>query len=213
MNVLRDFPRWVYEYGHLDNWLGEATKGLSKPSCERVKSEISEHFEQSIAELNDEGCVGMASELEAISRLGHPRTANKKYKKVFLTIQDEQVLSGIHKKRKYLGIPLTFFLVFFLVTWNINHFSSTYYALILFYFLTEYIVVPVVSRFSWKHAVLCDEFTTCYIGFAAFYIWSGSLWVSALVGLCYFFLMVFSDTQYFLRKLNTTYPSAKNGSV
>lgn len=62
----------------LEQWLSEATRGLSPESAERVREEIQQHYDSACDARGDAGC-------DAIAALGSPREANRAYRKVLLT--------------------------------------------------------------------------------------------------------------------------------
>jgi hypothetical protein len=61
----------------LEQWLSDATRGLSAESAAQVRAEIQQHYD-SACEAGD----------DAIAALGNPRTANRAYRKVLLTKQE-----------------------------------------------------------------------------------------------------------------------------
>ena len=61
----------------LEQWLSDATRGLSAESAAQVRAEIQQHYD-SACEAGD----------DAIAALGNPRAANRAYRKVLLTEQE-----------------------------------------------------------------------------------------------------------------------------
>ena len=65
----------------LDQWLSDATRGLSAESAAQVRAEIQQHY--------DSACeAGADADIDAIGALGNPRTANRAYRRVLLTEQE-----------------------------------------------------------------------------------------------------------------------------
>jgi len=61
----------------LEQWLADATRGLSAESASRVREEIQQHYDSATEAGGD-----------AIAALGDPRAANRAYRKVLLTEQE-----------------------------------------------------------------------------------------------------------------------------
>ncbi|HEY4087665.1 MAG TPA: hypothetical protein VGM43_17115 [Bryobacteraceae bacterium] len=72
----------------LEQWLSEATRGLSPESAGRVREEIQEHY--------DSACDAGG---DAIAALGSPREANRAYRKVLLT-EREAIMAPTIAQRK-----------------------------------------------------------------------------------------------------------------
>jgi hypothetical protein len=73
------------EYLELDDWIERATKGLAPEAVERVREEIHEHYDESVAALTEAGLSRGAAELEAIKRLGSPYKARRGYLRAYPT--------------------------------------------------------------------------------------------------------------------------------
>ena len=73
----------------LDQWLSDATRGLSAESAARVREEIQQHY--------DSACEAGG---DAIAGLGDARAANRAYRKVLLTKRDVWMARELaHSKR------------------------------------------------------------------------------------------------------------------
>jgi hypothetical protein len=97
----------------LDAWLQRATCRLSAESCEQVRSEIQDHFENARAEALASGAPPEEAVHAAVNSLGNPHAANRAYRKVMLTRAEAALLreSGweartVCRYRSLIVIPL-----------------------------------------------------------------------------------------------------------
>ena len=81
----------------LEQWLADATRGLSPESAAQVRAEIQQHY--------DSACEAGG---DAIAALGNPRAANRAYRKVLLTEQEAMMAPVLTRpKRSLPGILLS----------------------------------------------------------------------------------------------------------
>lgn len=76
----------------LDNWLGQATRRLSRDSAARVRTEIREHFEAARETAMSGGASAEEAERRAVQALGDATTANRQYRKVMLATGEARIL-------------------------------------------------------------------------------------------------------------------------
>ena len=103
----------------LENWLRQATHGLSRESIAQVRTEIQQHYELLLEENT-----------HAITALGDPRVANCEYRKVLLTSGEARILGegnrearAICSSRKLRGVILAISLAGFVFV-NVNLFLT-----------------------------------------------------------------------------------------
>jgi hypothetical protein len=77
----------------LEQWLSEATRGLSPESAGRVREEIQQHYDSACEAGEEVGCAALAA-------LGSPREANRAYRKVLLTEQEAIVAPVIAQRKR-----------------------------------------------------------------------------------------------------------------
>ena len=80
----------------IDNWLIEATRGLSKDSAAQVRSEIGEHYESS---LRRDVTPDEADRI-AVAALGYAKAANRQYRKVLLTSREATMLRQSNREAR-----------------------------------------------------------------------------------------------------------------
>jgi hypothetical protein len=76
----------------LEDWLDQATKGLSSNSREQVWTEIRAHYESACEEALAAGASEEQSDRAAVVSLGDAAAANRAYRKVLLTSADARLL-------------------------------------------------------------------------------------------------------------------------
>jgi hypothetical protein len=76
----------------LDIWLGQATRGLSKDSTARVRSEIQEHYESARESALSGGSTVDEADRMALAALGDATVANRQYRRVLLTSSEARML-------------------------------------------------------------------------------------------------------------------------
>jgi hypothetical protein len=77
----------------LENWLIEATKGLSQDSAVQVRTEIQQHYESARDTAIEGGAPADEADRLALAALGDAATANRQYRRVLLTAGEARVLS------------------------------------------------------------------------------------------------------------------------
>ena len=77
----------------LEQWLSEATRGLSPESAGRVRDEIQQHYDSACEAGEEGGC-------DALAALGSPRAANRAYRKVLLTEQEAIMAPTIAQRKR-----------------------------------------------------------------------------------------------------------------
>jgi hypothetical protein len=83
----------------LERWLEIATKNLTEEGKARVRVEITQHYEEQVAEWSK---LEMPSDLaasEAIADLGNPKLANRRLKRSHLTIREQRRVMGILEEK------------------------------------------------------------------------------------------------------------------
>ena len=91
----------------LEQWLSDATRGLSTESAARVREEIQQHYD-SACEAGD----------DALAALGDPRYANRAYRKVLLTEQEAMLAPALaQSKRRRLQSLLLGLALMALILW------------------------------------------------------------------------------------------------
>ena len=78
----------------LEQWLEVATHDLCESATERVRAEISEHY-QSAVEAAGAAADPLDVERQAVAALGDARTANRDYRRVLLTESEAKLLRDI----------------------------------------------------------------------------------------------------------------------
>ncbi len=76
----------------LDQWLRQATRGLSKDSSAQVGTEIREHYEAAREAAMMAGAPSAEAERAALSALGDAGIANIEYQRVLLTSSEAKLL-------------------------------------------------------------------------------------------------------------------------
>ena len=76
----------------LDQWLQQATRGLSQESAAQVRAEIQEHYESARDAAIENGAAPIEADRMALSALGDPGTANTQYRRVLLTASEARLL-------------------------------------------------------------------------------------------------------------------------
>jgi len=76
----------------LDNWLEQATRGLSEESAEQVRREIGDHYQSAREAALAAGAADEAAGQTAFGALGDAKTANRQYRRVLLTAYEARLL-------------------------------------------------------------------------------------------------------------------------
>jgi hypothetical protein len=76
----------------LENWLAQATRGLSTDSAAQVRAEISEHFESARDAAIHEGALGDEADRRALDALGDAKAASCEYRQVLLSKAEAKLL-------------------------------------------------------------------------------------------------------------------------
>jgi uncharacterized membrane protein len=77
---------------HLDAWLEQAVRCLSRDSASQVRTEIQDHFESEREAAISQGASAGESERIALQALGDPREANRQYRRVLLSSSEAALL-------------------------------------------------------------------------------------------------------------------------
>ena len=95
----------------LEQWLTDATRGLSVESTARVREEIQQHYESASEAGTD-----------ALAALGNPRTANRAYRKVLLTEQEALLAPALTRPKQpnFSHVLLSSALVAALLWWQMS---------------------------------------------------------------------------------------------
>ncbi len=170
----------------LEQWLSEATRGLSPESAERVRDEIQQHYDSACQAGLDAGC-------DAIAALGSPREANRAYRKVLLTEQEAIMAPGIAQRKKAttsrMGLSSVLLVAFVWMTLPRHHDPSL--PLIL---LTIFCTLPMTWFFPPTTFTRCRIYT-CVYGVRSFLIamivwwYDPSGWMWGLAGGVIIFLI------------------------
>jgi hypothetical protein len=116
----------------LDQWLSDATRGLSAESAARVREEIQQHYDSAREAGGDSG-------INAIEALGNPRTANRAYRKVLLTEQEALMaptLTQPNRPNRQRILLTTTFLVAFVWWQTRGHIDPGHWAITIGIFCT-----------------------------------------------------------------------------
>lgn len=73
----------------LEQWLSDATRGLSPESAARVRAEIQQHYDSTREAGGD-----------ALAALGDPRAANRGYRRVLLTEQEAMMAAVLTQPKR-----------------------------------------------------------------------------------------------------------------
>jgi hypothetical protein len=76
----------------LEAWLSSATRGLSAESAAQVRAEIQEHFQSAYEAALADGAPCQEADLAALAALGDAGAANRQYRRVLLTSQEDETL-------------------------------------------------------------------------------------------------------------------------
>ena len=147
--------------------------------------------------------MGLQARARAIKRLGHPKIANKHYKKIHITKFDETILRGLRRE----GMPSLLFvcaayIVFFILGQNFFFFPDYVYVLgFAPCFFGPVTIVPWIAKFSWKSAMWMDMTFTAILFFLILMDMSGSWESSAIVVLVSFLPFCYFRVRLVARKL------------
>ena len=98
------------EERQLLDWIGRATRELSRESRVRVEQEIRDHYESALDDELASGTDPDVAGLFALNALGDPKAANRAYRKVHLTEEDERELRDSKNRRKLEIFATAYFL-------------------------------------------------------------------------------------------------------
>lgn len=87
----------------LDAWLENATQGLSNEARERIRVEISDHYESALEAATARGDSAHAARLSAIRSLGDPAEARRSFRRTNLT-RFQEALVRDHRGRPSRGV-------------------------------------------------------------------------------------------------------------
>lgn len=105
---LTQLPEKKFE---LERWLHVATSDLCEDAKVRVRKEIESHFNAAYEEMQREGMIDAAARAWALTALGDPGKARRRYNKLYLTEQDRMTLNYLIglRSHKLLAVPAIFF--------------------------------------------------------------------------------------------------------
>jgi hypothetical protein len=83
----------------LDRWLFHATDGLTQESKDRVRAEITAHYEDALAAAREAGHPESEAQREALAELGDPEMARKKFCAAYLWQGDLDKLKVLESHR------------------------------------------------------------------------------------------------------------------
>ncbi|HWE53701.1 MAG TPA: hypothetical protein VG273_28180 [Bryobacteraceae bacterium] len=86
----------------LENWLKQATRGLSAASAAQVHAEIGEHYRSSLDAAIAAGATPENASRTALQNLGDPRAANHQYRRVLLTSAEARLLRQGNRESRFL---------------------------------------------------------------------------------------------------------------
>jgi len=167
----------------LDQWLSDATRGLSAESAARVCEEIQQHY--------DSACEAGG---DALAALGNPRTDNRAYRRVLLTDQEALLAPSLTQPRRpnlrriLLGsAPLAA-----LVWWSSGkQHGPGFWPLMIAIFCTlplAWFVPPTTLERSRIHVYVSGVRSLLVVAiFGWYYGWIGALPVSAVIFLLEYF--------------------------
>ena len=75
-----------------DNWLEQATRGLSRDSSARVRAEIQEHYDSAREAALHNGATAEEASRSAVIALGDAKTVKRQYRRVLLTSAEARML-------------------------------------------------------------------------------------------------------------------------
>lgn len=198
MEVPQLAPGWCYEYIDLKTWVAKATDGLCQSAIDRVREEISDHYAQVIDELCGDSVPGTTARAKAILRLGHPKLANRRYRKVYVTKKEEWRLKITNWKSQPLWGKASLVYVLFFFQWDYwerGHQISLFAFLFVF---VSFFVIPKLVRYGWK-VMQCANLC----GFLAFGIyWAASEFLTpgtSIAETAPFLLIVAAVSTFFIR--------------
>jgi hypothetical protein len=136
----------------LEQWLSDATPGLSAESAALVREEIEQHYESACQAGDD-----------AIAILGSPRAANRAYRKVLLTEQEAMLAPAFAqpKKQSASSIFVTFaFIAAFVWLSSRRHHDPEFWAIM----ATIFVTIPLGWFFRPTTLSRCRIYTWVYVG-------------------------------------------------
>src|SRR5579862_2220503 len=106
------------ERQNLSDWLRIATWRLADSAKERIRPEIEAHYAQSVEAHRENGLSESAAHAAALTELGDPETAGKRFRKRHLTESEAEKLKKWDKRARRIWNLLFAYLSFWLVTTN-----------------------------------------------------------------------------------------------
>jgi len=169
-----------------DQWLSDATRGLSEESAAQVRAEIQQHYDSAREAGGDAADV--------IRALGDPRTANRAYRKVLLT-EREALMAPVltHPKRHRLRNILVGSALFAPVVWTEagKHHDPGFWPIIIAIFCTlplAWMFPPTTLERSRIHLYVGGVRVILVFGvFCWYYGWVGATSVGSVIVLFEYF--------------------------
>lgn len=90
----------------LDFWLAKATEGLCAKARERVRDEMSAHYQDALAAERNNGRTEDEAAEYAIYDLGDPVVAHRKLQSVYPTIRETRIITGWNGKPSFISMIL-----------------------------------------------------------------------------------------------------------
>jgi len=132
---------------HLIDWLIVASKGLCSSAKDRIREEISEHYREVLAELEEEGGPVLPAPTNVIDRLGSAKAANRRYRKVFVTESEEKHLKTLCGKDKPFGYNV---LLLYIGIQLISNAESWLLPFAVATMVVLQLIIPRFGRLGWK---------------------------------------------------------------
>jgi len=170
------------EWSQLNDWLKTATEDLCWAATNQIQEEIIEHYRDMLDDLARDGIEGLDAHCEAIDRLGSPAEANKRYRKVFLTEEEEEKLekmSGTHETSERARVWSRYYM-FLLVCFGVHRLvdAGTWGGFFMAFFMAGLLyAVPWTTRFSYGFAVTFQWFFVFGVLATIFGIMFTSWWI------------------------------------
>jgi hypothetical protein len=146
-----DDPRWASDSEDpalLRQWLHVATKGLCNSASERISEEVTMHYDGAMEELLGHDCHWVIADEKAVKHLGDPKKANREYRKIYFTKEEERILSQYTKpwgKKPWVFTVLALITAASFLLAQITHYGYALTSLCAFC-LIDYVCIPLIGR-------------------------------------------------------------------
>jgi len=133
----------------LRRWLHVATKGLCTSASERIREEVTSHYDGAMEELLGHGMSWVIADEKAVKHLGDAKKANREYRKIYFTREEERLLAQYSKSAspKMWYITLAILAVVFLL-YPAHETKIPFLASWLVFLPICYTLVPAIGRRS-----------------------------------------------------------------